>query len=194
MSTYRRRDLPLHATEENCSGRTFIVTGANTGLGFEATKHLVAAGAAKVIMAVRNVSSGEDAKARIEAELGVNRVTEVWPMDLASYTSVKAFATKATTELDRVDALIENAGVFDFKRILAEGHLNSVTVNIISTFLLAAPMLPKLSKTARDFKGVTPHLTVVGSSYGFSGQEDWYSVKDDPLVKMDAEENNFPQL
>jgi hypothetical protein len=44
MSSYRRRDLPLYANAENCSDRTFIVTGANTGLGFEATKHLVAAG------------------------------------------------------------------------------------------------------------------------------------------------------
>jgi NAD(P)-dependent dehydrogenase (short-subunit alcohol dehydrogenase family) len=194
MSTHRRRDLPLHANAENCSGRTFIVTGANTGLGFEATKHLVAAGAAKVVMAVRNVSSGEDAKAKIEAELGSTSVAQVWPLDLASYASVKAFASKATAELDRVDALIENAGVFDFKRILSEGHLNTVTVNIISTFLLASLMLPKLVKTARDFEGVVPHLTVVGSSYGFSGQKDWDSVKDDPLVKMDAEQNNLPRL
>ena len=193
-SASRRRDLPLHAKAENCSGRTFIVTGANTGLGFEATKHLVAAGAAKVVMAVRNVRSGEDAKAKIEAESGVTRVAEVWPIDLASYTSVKAFATKAAAELDRVDALIENAGVLDFKRIMAEGHLNIVTVNIISTFFLAALMLPILSKTARDFKGVVPHITVVGSSYGFNAQNDWYSVKDDPLVKMDAEENDFVRL
>jgi NAD(P)-dependent dehydrogenase (short-subunit alcohol dehydrogenase family) len=84
-------------------------------------------------MAVRNMSSGEDAKAKIEAEVGKTRVAEVWPIDLAGYSSVKAFATKATAELDRIDALVENAGVFDFKRIIAEGHLNTVTVNIIST-------------------------------------------------------------
>jgi len=145
-------------------------------------------------MAVRNVRSGEDAKAKIEAELGKPQVAEVWPIDLASYASVKAFATKATAELDRVDALIENAGVFDFKRIMAEGHLNSVTVNVISTFLLATLMLPKLSKTAQDFRGTVPHLSVVSSSYGFSGQKDWDLFRDDPLVKMDAEEKNFPRL
>jgi hypothetical protein len=44
MSNYRRRDLPLYANTENCSDRTFIVTGANTGLGFEVAQHLVAAG------------------------------------------------------------------------------------------------------------------------------------------------------
>jgi hypothetical protein len=55
-------------------------------------------------------------------------------------------------------------------------------------------MLPKLNQTARDFKGATPHLSVVGSSYGFSGQKDWDLFKDDPLVKMDAEEKNFPRL
>jgi NAD(P)-dependent dehydrogenase (short-subunit alcohol dehydrogenase family) len=145
-------------------------------------------------MAVRNISAGKDAKAKIESELGRTHIAEVWPLDLASYISVKAFAAKATAELDRVDALIENAGVFDFKRILAEGHLNTVTVNVISTFLLAVLMLPKLSQTARDFKGAVPHLSVVGSSYGFSDQKGWELFRDDPLVKMDAEEKNFPRL
>lgn len=44
MSSYRRQNLPLYANAENCANRTFIVTGANTGLGYEATKHLIAAG------------------------------------------------------------------------------------------------------------------------------------------------------
>ncbi|KFA50012.1 hypothetical protein S40293_05965 [Stachybotrys chartarum IBT 40293] len=194
LSTQRPLALPLHSNKENCTGRVFIVTGANTGIGFEATKHLVAAGASKVVMAVRNLDSGRDAKAKIEAELGITQVAEVWRMDLSSYNSVKAFAARASIELDRVDGLIENAGVFDFKRTLAEGHLNTVTVNVISTFLLTALMLPKLSRTAQDFKDVVPHLTVVGSSWGFSAPKDWDLVKDDPLVKMDAEDKNFPRL
>ncbi len=55
----QRLHLPLLVTTETCSGGTYIVTGANTGLGLEASKHLVAVGAAKVIMAVRNIAAGE---------------------------------------------------------------------------------------------------------------------------------------
>ena len=189
----RRLEFPLYAKAENCSRRTFIVTGANTGLGFEASKHLVAAGAAKVIMGVRNVSSGEQARAKIEADLGITGVAEVWPIDLGSYASVKAFATKATIELGRVDALIENAGVFDFKRIMLEGHVSGVTVNVIGTFLLAVYLLPKLIKTAQEV-GAVPHISVVGSGHGFSNQKEWYLIKDDPLAKMDNGEVSTPQM
>lgn len=175
MST-RPLDLPLYAKTENCSRRTFIVTGANTGLGFEAAKHLVSAGAAKVIMAVRNVSSGEEAKAKIEDELGITNVADVWPIELGSYASVKEFAAKATTELDRIDALIENAGVYDFKPILLEGHISGVTVNIISTFLLAVLLLPKLMATAPELDAI-PHLTMIGSGHGFSNQREWDIIK-----------------
>ncbi|KAH8897940.1 putative short chain dehydrogenase/ reductase [Thozetella sp. PMI_491] len=193
MPPGQSQDLPLYATPEHCAGRIFIVTGANTGLGFEATKHLVRAGAAKVILAVRNVDSGEQAKKKIEEELGVTGVAEVWQIDLASYASVKAFAARATAELDRIDAVIENAGVYDWKRILAEGHLALVTVNIISTFLLAVLLLPKLTKIATEL-GITPHIAIVASSVGFQSQQEWDSVKDDPLVKMDAEQERVPRL
>ncbi|KFY31547.1 hypothetical protein V493_01004 [Pseudogymnoascus sp. VKM F-4281 (FW-2241)] len=109
-------NLPLRISREICAGKTYIVTGANISLGLEATKHLVAAGAAKVIMAVRNISAGEAAKAGIEAATGTSGVAEVWALDLASYDSVKAFAARAVEELERIDALIENAGVAAFDR------------------------------------------------------------------------------
>lgn len=181
------RGLPLFATTETCSGGTYIVTGANTGLGFEAAKHLVALGAAKVIMGVRNVSAGETAKARIEAATGITNVADVWALDLASYDSVKAFAKRALAELDRIDALIENAAVALAQRVLAEGHIVPVTVNVLSTFLLGILLLPKMSESARRF-GILPHLVVVTSGISFDAQADWNQIKDDPLAKMDDEE------
>lgn len=178
-------NLPLAVSKETCSGGTYIVTGANTGLGFEAAKHLVAFGSAKVIMAVRNISVGEKAKVEIEEATDVSNVAEVWELDLSKYDSVKAFAKKAS-ELDRIDALIENAGVAMSERILAEGHLMNVTVNIISTFLLAVLLLPKLSESAKKFN-ILPHLSIIGSGAGFDVEEDWKAIKDDPLVKMEDE-------
>ncbi|KAF4181406.1 hypothetical protein CNMCM7927_000642 [Aspergillus lentulus] len=182
----QRRNLPLLATAEICSGGTYIVTGANTGLGFEAAKHLVRLKAAKVILAVRNISAGEKAKKDIEESTGKTGVAEVWPLDLASYDSVKAFARKATAELDRIDAVIENAAVAVSERILAEGHSLSVTVNVLSTFLLAVLILPKMRESAERY-GIVPHLTLVTSRVGFDAKDLWDKIKDDPVNKMDGD-------
>jgi len=103
------KTLPQPLTPEDCHGRTFIVTGANAGLGLEATKHLVSLGSARVIMAVRNTSSGEAAKKDIEEATDRHGVLQVWSLDLASYDSVVEFAANAQTELDRIDGLIERA-------------------------------------------------------------------------------------
>jgi NAD(P)-dependent dehydrogenase (short-subunit alcohol dehydrogenase family) len=104
----QRLDLPVLTTKENCQGKVFIVTGSNIGLGLEAAKHLVQASAARVIMAVRNVKAGEEAKGYVERTTGIRGVAEVWPLDLSSYKSVQEFAKRAT-ELDRIDCLLENA-------------------------------------------------------------------------------------
>ena len=181
-------NLPLHISPEKCAGRTYIVTGANVGLGLEAAKHLVAVGAAKVIMAVRNVSAGEAAKADIEAATGASGVAEVWALDLASYDSVKAFAKRAVSELERIDALIENAGVAAFDRTMAEGHLLNITVNVLSTLLLAVLLLPKMSEDAKKF-GIVPHIVVVSSRVGFDAEADWNLIKGDPLVEVEKEDH-----
>ncbi|CAM1501274.1 Fc.00g104360.m01.CDS01 [Cosmosporella sp. VM-42] len=181
------RNLPLHVSKEKCSGGTYIVTGANTGLGFEAAKHLVQVDAAKVILAVRNVTAGDAAKAKIVEATGKEGVAEVWVLDLASYDSVKAFAKRATEELNRIDAVIENAAVAMSQRTLAEGHVMPVTVNVFSTFLLAVLLLPKLSESAKKF-GILPHIAMVTSRAGFDFHEDWEKIKDDPVVGMDNDD------
>lgn len=179
----QRRGLPLLVTAETCSGGTFIVTGANTGLGYEAAKHLVALGASKVILGVRNLAAGETAKTSIVKDTGIADTAEVWALDLASYDSVKAFAKKANTELDRIDAIIENAGVA-IAQGKAEGHSVCMTVNVFSTFLLAALIFPKLKESAQRF-GITPHLSIVSSGSAYDMKDKWDEVKDDPLVKLD---------
>jgi NAD(P)-dependent dehydrogenase (short-subunit alcohol dehydrogenase family) len=180
-------NLPLLATTETCSGGTYIVTGASGGIGFEVAKHLVTLGAAKVILGIRNVSAGETAKMEIEAATRTSNVAEVWALDLTSYDSVKAFAKRAATELDRIDALIENAGVASYQRVMAEGHLLDVTVNLLSTLLLGVLLLPKMSENAQRF-GILPHLVVVTSVYSFQSEAEWNKIKDSPLVKMDDED------
>lgn len=200
------RELPIHATPALVQGRTFIVTGANTGIGYQTTKHLVNLGAGRVIMAVRNLDAGEKAKAKIAVELNKSNTAgdevpaEVWQLDLASFDSVRAFAKRATHELGRIDGLIENAGVFAGSREDAkpEGWNVSTTVNVLSTLLLAGLLLPKMTETAKKlgFAGaksgstgdtrLAPHLVIVGSNWPLlQFHETWEKIKGDPLSGLD---------
>ncbi|GKZ91934.1 hypothetical protein CBS76997_9975 [Aspergillus niger] len=150
--------------------RTVIITGANTGLGLAAAHHIASGPIGKLILAVRNLSAGESARAEIlNAQPDCDPQTvEVWPLDLASYDSVRAFATRATTTLDRLDVLLCNAGLATFQCSKAEGHERMITVNVISTFLLAVLLVPKLRETRRlcqqmGEEGHIPVLSIVAS-------------------------------
>ena len=144
------------------SDQVLIVTGSNTGLGYEAAKHFVRLGANKVILAVRTESKGEDAKKRIVESLNVDpsRI-EVWRLDMSSTTSVKAFALQVK-QLNRLDAIVENAGVMtnDWKTV--DGTECTILVNVINTVLLALLTLPKLQESGRKFK-TENKLILVGS-------------------------------
>ncbi|MCJ1467930.1 hypothetical protein MMC07_006555 [Pseudocyphellaria aurata] len=147
------------------SRQTAIVTGSNTGLGFEAAQHLVRLGAEKVILGVRTVSKGEAARIRIEENTKRVNVVEVWPLELESYESVKQFAKRAES-LRRLDVVIENAGVTLERFRIAEQDEATVTINVTSTFLLALLLLPKLQETSSKFN-TKPRITVVTSDLHF---------------------------
>jgi NAD(P)-dependent dehydrogenase (short-subunit alcohol dehydrogenase family) len=159
-------DLPVLATKEGCKGGTYIVTGSNTGLGFEAAKHFVKLTAAKVILAVRSPAKGEEAKSKIEAETGIKGVAEVWPLDMGSYDSIKEFASKVN-KLERVDAIVENAGLALDQWSESDGMETTLIVNVTGTMLLGALILPKLEESAKKF-GIQPHLGIVGSGVAFT--------------------------
>lgn len=183
-------NLPLLTTEEHCSGATYIVTGANIGLGYEAAKHLVETGAKKVIMAVRDPKTGEAARAEIEKATKRQGITEVWKLDLSSYDDVRTFAKRAINDLERIDALIENASIalsLPHQWTLKEGHESSVTINVLSTFLLATLLLPKMMDDAKQFK-ILPHIAVVTSGAGFVAKPEFDQIKKDPMAKLDDEE------
>ena len=118
---YRQMTASIPVPEQSFLGQTIIVTGANTGLGFEAAKHFVRLGAEKVILAVRTLSKGEEAKVEIESKTGKTGVIEVWQVDMASYDSVKALVEKAES-LQRIDVLLENAGMLTEKFSMAEDN------------------------------------------------------------------------
>ncbi|KAM0420904.1 hypothetical protein ACHAPT_011293 [Fusarium lateritium] len=157
--------LPLVPTAATVIGRTYVVTGANTGLGFECAKQLVKLGAKRVVLGVRSIEKGEAAAAVIAKEIGREGVCQVWRLDLASLDSVEEFAKKLQT-LDRIDALIQNASVALAEFTLSEGVETSITVNVLGTMLLAIRAMPKLQESARTF-AINPHLVIVSSLTGF---------------------------
>lgn len=78
---------------------------------------------------------------------------------------LRAFAKRAES-LERLDVLLENAGISTAKFVEVAGHESTITTNVISTFLLALLMLPVLQKTSRKHN-VTPTLTIVSSEVHF---------------------------
>ncbi|KAF2670421.1 retinol dehydrogenase [Microthyrium microscopicum] len=145
------------------AGKTVIVTGSNTGLGLEACRSIVQLGAKQVIIACRNIEKGKTAATEIQQSTKCSPETlQVWQLDMSSYSSVQAFAQRASSELERVDALMLNAGVMMSTFQLAEDNESTITTNVISLFLLALLMHPKLRETAKTFSTQT-HITVTGS-------------------------------
>lgn len=167
----------LPETVVDLTGRTVVITGSNVGLGFEAAKRFYAMNPARLIIAVRTVSKGEEAK-RILLEQEkkpspygtVNNETkvEVWSVDLSSFESVKQFAKRCESELDRIDVFLANAAVQNVKwTTTKDGWESDLQTNVLSTFLLAALVAPILSKTAQlpapSGSTLKPHLVIVAS-------------------------------
>jgi len=108
------------------AGQTIIVTGSNTGMGLEAARYFVQLSAAKVIIAVRSLSKGEAAKVSIETSEKRLNIVEVWELDLSSYASVKAFVVKGN-DLERLDVVVANAGMYSFDFAMAEENERTIT-------------------------------------------------------------------
>ncbi|KAI0391971.1 putative short-chain dehydrogenase/reductase family protein [Xylariaceae sp. FL0594] len=154
--------LKLPVPRKTFSGLTVIVTGANSGLGLEAARHIVGLDAARVILAVRDQQKGIAAKKSILESTGkAGSVVDVWELDLASRASVKAFAERAES-LERLDVVLENAGLLTHDFDMVEGNERTITVNVINTFLLAFLLLPKIRSTSVEL-GKEVVLTFTGS-------------------------------
>ena len=126
-------------------GRVAVVTGANTGLGFE-TAQVLAARGASVVLAVRNLEKGKEAAARIAAAAPGANVT-VQELDLTSLASVRAAAGELAAAHPRIDLLICNAGVmYPPKQTTRDGFELQFGTNHLGHFaltgLLLAQMLP----------------------------------------------------
>jgi NAD(P)-dependent dehydrogenase (short-subunit alcohol dehydrogenase family) len=135
------------------SGRTAVITGANTGLGYETAAALAAKGA-RVVLAVRNLDKGKDAVRRIEQATPGAQV-EVIELDLTSLDSVRTAGAQLTANLAAIDLLINNAGVmFTPKSTTKDGFEMQFGTNHLGHFALTGLLLDRVL-AARDSRVVT---------------------------------------
>jgi NAD(P)-dependent dehydrogenase (short-subunit alcohol dehydrogenase family) len=124
-------------------GRLAVVTGANTGLGFE-TAQVLAARGASVVLAVRNVEKGKQAAARIAAAAPGATVT-VQELDLSSLDSVRTAAAEIRAGHPRIDLLVCNAGVmYPPKQVTRDGFELQFGTNHLGHFALTGLLLEQL--------------------------------------------------
>ena len=127
-------------------GRTAIITGANTGLGYETAAALAASGA-RVVLAVRNLEKGENAIRRIREAHPAARV-ELQLLDLCSLASVRAAAKALKSNLDTIDLLINNAGVvLAPKSTTADNFEMHFGTNHLGHFALTGLLLDRMLAT-----------------------------------------------
>ncbi|KAK2773329.1 short-chain dehydrogenase reductase family [Colletotrichum kahawae] len=167
LTAEQYRKLPILVDESTCVGKTYVITGGNSGLGLETARHLVAASATTVVLAVRNINAGEVAKADIEKSTGRKGVIQVRHLDLSTYAAVQFFAKQISQELDRIDGFVCNAGVMIDQWATFEGVESSIFVNVVNTLFLGALMMSKLSESARKF-GIKPTLLFIVSVLGYT--------------------------
>jgi NAD(P)-dependent dehydrogenase (short-subunit alcohol dehydrogenase family) len=128
------------------SGKTIVVTGANSGLGFEASRAFAAKGAS-LVMACRNPEKAEEALRKILVEHPRGKV-ELMPLDLASLASVRRFAEDLASRAQRLDVLCNNAGVMALpRRETADGFEMQIGTNHFGHFALTGRLLPLLLAT-----------------------------------------------
>lgn len=128
--------------------KVVIVTGGNSGIGYFTVLKALQEGA-YVIMAVRSVQRGEEAKAQLAQKTSVERLT-VLELDVSSLASVRAFVDRFNTLFDRLDILVNNAGImFGEYALTHDGFERQMATNHFGHFALTGLLLPKIQANGR---------------------------------------------
>jgi NAD(P)-dependent dehydrogenase (short-subunit alcohol dehydrogenase family) len=130
-------------------GKTVVVTGANQGIG-KATAVALAAKGARVVLVARNAEKGKAALAEVQAAgVGVKGSAELIVGDLSSQEQVRRVAAELKASHDRLDVLVNNAGVFVPERhATVDGLEETFALNHLGYFLLTRELLDLLQATA----------------------------------------------
>lgn len=199
IKTHLTASIP--APDADLQGRVALVTGATAGcgslpallvwacdltfflvhcsLGYEAALHFARLNISTLIFAVRNPKKAETAERQLYKDVPSFRgQVKIIKLDYDSFDSVRSFVREVDSSVDRLDFALLNAGVTNQTyQATPDGWVQDIQVNVLSTGLLAALLLPKLSGTAKlllpekashpEFK---PQLHIVSSEGAFARQ------------------------
>jgi NAD(P)-dependent dehydrogenase (short-subunit alcohol dehydrogenase family) len=144
------------AISDDMTGSVVLITGGNAGIGLETAIALARKGA-HVVITSRDTTRGEKARAEIARRSG-NEAVDVMQLDLASFSSVRGFAATFLDRYDRLDVLVENAGVVLGRRSVTEdSNETTLQVNHLGHFLLTDLLRDRLVASA------PARVVVVGS-------------------------------
>jgi NAD(P)-dependent dehydrogenase (short-subunit alcohol dehydrogenase family) len=141
MTSWTAADIPPQ------SGRTILITGANSGLGLRSAEALAARGA-RVLLACRNPAKAATALDAV-SRLATGPAPEVVPLDLADLDSVRRAAEDVRARVDSLDVLMNNAGIMAVpKATTAQGFEAQLGTNHLGHFALTGLLLDVLSASA----------------------------------------------
>ncbi|CAI6332672.1 unnamed protein product [Periconia digitata] len=155
-------DWPAPGT--TLSGKTAIITGGNTGLGYETAVQLLELRISMLVLAVRSPEKGEAAADTLRKQHPGSTI-QVWLLDMDSYDSITGFVQRVERSLSRIDMVLLNAGTMkiSFTKNKSTGYETMFQVNYLSTMLLTILLLPIL-KAKGAANDPPPHLTIVNAA------------------------------
>jgi NAD(P)-dependent dehydrogenase (short-subunit alcohol dehydrogenase family) len=172
---YRTLRCDPKLLEKDLTGRTYIVTGGNSGAGLATVRQLVRQGA-QVVAACRRVTAGQEATKALASERGS---VEVMALDLGSLSSVRRFAAEFKAKHGQLHGLVNNAGVMSTPEGRTEdGFETQFGTNHLGHFLLTELLLDTLKASA-------PSRIVCVSSVAHAG------LRNDPVAELLLDDLNF---
>lgn len=138
--------LPQKTTDARMDGRICVITGATSGVGYQAARRL-AQGGAHIIMVSRNTLKAEKVKEELQKEFGVT--VDTIQADFARFSDVRHAAEEILAAFPRIDVLINNVGIHNTHRVLNEDGIEMVfAVNHLASFLFTRLLLNRLIESA----------------------------------------------
>jgi NAD(P)-dependent dehydrogenase (short-subunit alcohol dehydrogenase family) len=156
---WRAEDIPSQ------TGRRYIITGGNSGIGYHAALKLVRRGAC-VVLACRNRIRGEEAVARLNEE-APGCTVELAILDLASLASIREFVSAELASRQPLHVLINNAGVMNppERRETADGFELQFGTNVLGHFALTGLLLPALTATGSQSRQPARVVTIASIAH-----------------------------
>jgi NAD(P)-dependent dehydrogenase (short-subunit alcohol dehydrogenase family) len=153
------------------AGKTALITGANSGIGYQTARELARHGA-RVLLGVRDAAKGEAARGRILAESPQAQVAVV-PLDMASLASIRGFAGEFVASGSRLDVLVNNAGVMALpkREQTVDGFERQFGTNHLGHFALTGLLVPAL------LRAEAPRVVTVASLAHRNGKMEWDNLE-----------------